>query len=92
MMLRDKAQHVMRERAMRFPPGAIGILEHIVLSHHGLPEFGAAKIPATPEAIMVSILVMMWISGSVSAVIERYPTIKMLALAFLILIGIALVA
>ena len=35
---------------------AIGVLEHIILSHHGVPEFGAAKIPATPEAIMVSIL------------------------------------
>ena len=32
------------------------MLEHIILSHHGVPEFGAAKIPATPEAIMVSIL------------------------------------
>ncbi len=56
MMLRDKAQHVMREKGMRFPAGAIGVLEHIILSHHGVPEFGAAKIPATPEAIMVSIL------------------------------------
>lgn len=56
MMLRDKAQHVMREKGLRFPPGAIGVLEHIILSHHGVPEFGAAKIPATPEAIMVSIL------------------------------------
>jgi len=36
--------------------------------------------------------VMMWVSGSVSQFIERYPTIKMLALAFLILIGVALVA
>jgi predicted tellurium resistance membrane protein TerC len=35
---------------------------------------------------------MMWVSRSVSAFIERYPTIKMLALAFLILIGVALVA
>jgi len=43
-------------------------------------------------AIIVSILVMMWISRSISAFIERYPTIKMLALAFLILIGAALVA
>ena len=43
-------------------------------------------------AIIVSILVMMWVSRSVSAFIERYPTIKMLALAFLILIGAALVA
>jgi len=43
-------------------------------------------------AIIVSIRVMMWISRSISAFIERYPTIKMLALAFLILIGAALVA
>ena len=28
-------------------------LLHIVISHHGAPEFGAVKIPATPEAYMV---------------------------------------
>jgi predicted tellurium resistance membrane protein TerC len=44
------------------------------------------------SAIIASILVMMWVSRSVGAFIERYPTIKMLALAFLILIGAALVA
>ena len=43
-------------------------------------------------AIIASIMVMMWVSRSVGAFIERYPTIKMLALAFLILIGVALVA
>jgi len=43
-------------------------------------------------AIVASIIVMMWVSRSVGAFIERYPTIKMLALAFLILIGVALVA
>lgn len=29
-------------------------LEHIILSHHGQPEYGALKIPATPEAIFVA--------------------------------------
>jgi predicted tellurium resistance membrane protein TerC len=43
-------------------------------------------------AIVASIIVMMWVSRSVGAFIERYPTIKMLALAFLILIGVALIA
>jgi predicted tellurium resistance membrane protein TerC len=43
-------------------------------------------------AIVVAILVMMWVSRSVSAFIERHPTIKVLALAFLILIGVALIA
>jgi len=32
------------------------------------------------------------VSGSISAFISRYPTIKMLALAFLLLIGVALIA
>ncbi len=43
-------------------------------------------------AIIVAILVMMWVSRTVSAFIERHPTIKVLALAFLILIGVALIA
>src|SRR5882757_725406 len=43
-------------------------------------------------AIVVAILVMMWVSRSVSTFIERHPTIKVLALAFLILIGVALIA
>ena len=29
-------------------------MQHIVLSHHGLLEHGAAKLPSTPEAIFVS--------------------------------------
>lgn len=30
------------------------VLEHIIFSHHGVPEFGALKLPATPEAIFIS--------------------------------------
>lgn len=56
VMLRDKAEQVMRGSGLRLPPGAVMVLEHIILSHHGLPEFGAAKVPATPEAIFVSAL------------------------------------
>lgn len=32
------------------------VLHHIILSHHGVPEFGALKIPATPEALAISML------------------------------------
>lgn len=56
LMLHDKAQHVMRTSGVRFPKNAITVLQHIILSHHGEPEFGAAKIPSTPEAILVSLL------------------------------------
>ena len=56
MLLRDKAHQVMRESGIRLPGGALMVLEHIILSHHGVPEFGAAKVPMTPEALMVSML------------------------------------
>lgn len=32
------------------------VLEHILLSHHGVPEFGAAVCPKTPEAILVNLI------------------------------------
>jgi 3'-5' exoribonuclease len=56
IMLHDKAQQVMREHGVRLPPGALMVLQHIIISHHGEPEFGAAKVPMTPEAILVSML------------------------------------
>ena len=43
-------------------------------------------------AIVVAIVVMLVVSRSLGAFIARHPTIKMLALAFLLLIGFALVA
>jgi predicted tellurium resistance membrane protein TerC len=52
----------------------------------------ANDLPIMIGAIVVAIVVMMLVSGSVGAFIERHPTIKVLALAFLILIGVALVA
>ncbi len=49
-------------------------------------------VPIMVAAIVIAIIVMMWLSRSISAFIERHPTLKVLALAFLILIGMALVA
>jgi predicted tellurium resistance membrane protein TerC len=43
-------------------------------------------------AIVAAIVVMMWVAGTIGDFVERHPTIKMLALAFLILIGATLVA
>jgi 3'-5' exoribonuclease len=56
VMVRDKALQVMREKGLRLPPGAVMVLEHIVLSHHGSLDFGSPKLPASPEAILVSML------------------------------------
>ena len=71
----------------------IGAIDVVFSLDSVFTAVGLAKELATMvAAIIVSILVMMWISRSVGAFIERYPTIKMLALAFLILIGVTLVA
>jgi len=43
-------------------------------------------------AIVVAVGFMMVLSGAVIGFVERHPTIKMLALSFLLLIGVALVA
>lgn len=56
IMLQDRAQLVMRQTGQRLPRNVITVLQHIILSHHGELEYGAAKVPSTPEAILVSIL------------------------------------
>ncbi len=43
-------------------------------------------------AIMISIAIMMFASKSIGDFVERHPTIKMLALSFLILVGVTLIA
>jgi predicted tellurium resistance membrane protein TerC len=42
-------------------------------------------------AVIVAVLMMMFLAGPISDFVDRHPTIKMLALSFLILIGVALI-
>ncbi|MEO7773452.1 MAG: TerC family protein [Steroidobacteraceae bacterium] len=48
------------------------------------------QVPVMVASIIVAVLVMMLVSGAISEFVDRHPTIKMLALAFLILVGFAL--
>ena len=43
------------------------------------------------SAVVVSIIAMMLFAGPIGAFVQRHPTIKMLALSFLLLIGVTLV-
>jgi 3'-5' exoribonuclease len=54
MWLEDKAKIAEETLGEPLPDGFLTVMQHIVLSHHGLLEHGAAKLPATPEAIFVS--------------------------------------
>jgi predicted tellurium resistance membrane protein TerC len=49
------------------------------------------QLPIMVAAIVLSVVVMMWLSGPIAAFVARYPSMKVLALAFLVLIGAALV-
>ena len=51
----------------------------------------ANRIEIMVAAIIASVLVMMVVSSAVSTFIERHPTIKVLALTFLVLVGGALI-
>jgi predicted tellurium resistance membrane protein TerC len=52
----------------------------------------ANRIPVMIAAIVTAVFIMMLFSGAVSRFIEKRPTLKMLALAFLLLIGVMLTA
>ena len=56
IMLRDKADQLMRNQGVRLPRNAVLVLEHIILSHHQRPEYGSVKVPATPEAMLVAMI------------------------------------
>jgi len=49
------------------------------------------QIPVMVTAVMVAVVLMMVFSGPISDFVERHPTVKMLALSFLLLIGVALI-
>lgn len=56
---------------------AIGMTDHIIIM---------------VLAVVISLIVMLVFAGKIAAFIERYPTLQILALAFLILIGFVLIA
>lgn len=42
-------------------------------------------------AVVIAVLIMLWAAGPVSDFVNRHPTVKMLALSFLLLIGFSLI-
>jgi predicted tellurium resistance membrane protein TerC len=52
----------------------------------------ARQIEVMIAAVVIALVFMLVFAGTVSAFIDRHPTLKMLALSFLLLIGFALVA
>lgn len=55
-MLNDKVARVPDLTGERFPPELLLRLKHMIISHHGAYEFGAPRLPMTPEAIALHYL------------------------------------
>ncbi|HEX2250072.1 MAG TPA: TerC family protein [Gemmatimonadales bacterium] len=87
------------EKSARVYPSFVGVLIQIalldivfsldsVITAVGMVE----EVGVMIAAVVVAIVFMMLFSGSISRFVSRHPTIKMLALSFLILIGVTLIA
>lgn len=83
----------------RVAPGFAGVIVQIllldvvfsldsVITAVGMVE----QVSVMIAAVVIAVLFMLVFAGYISAFIERHPTLKMLALSFLILIGVTLVA
>lgn len=48
------------------------------------------QLPVMVTAIVIAMIFMIFMAGTISSFIEKHPTIKILALSFLLLIGLAL--
>ncbi|MEX2309896.1 MAG: TerC family protein [Pirellulales bacterium] len=73
---------------------AVGMVEPEKFTSAPLP-FTSVPWPAMAimsTAVLAAVAVMIWFITPVSRFIDRHPTVKMLALAFLLLIGVILVA
>jgi predicted tellurium resistance membrane protein TerC len=71
----------------------IGVIDIVFSLDSVFTAVGLSKhIEVMIAAIVASVVVMMVVSSTVSGFIERHPTIKILALASLVLVGGALIA
>jgi predicted tellurium resistance membrane protein TerC len=71
----------------------IGLLDIVFSLDSVITAVGMAQhLPVMIAAVTIALLVMMLAAGAISHFVNRHPTIKMLALAFLIMIGVMLVA
>jgi 3'-5' exoribonuclease len=52
----QKAREAEMMLGEKIPQPLVDVVQHIILSHHGSPEFGAVKVPATPEAVAVHMI------------------------------------
>lgn len=54
LWLEEKAAEAQAMSGEALSREALMVLHHILISHHGQPEYGAARVPSTAEAVFIS--------------------------------------
>jgi predicted tellurium resistance membrane protein TerC len=71
----------------------IGIIDIVFSLDSVITAVGLANdVVVMIIAIVIAVIVMMFAAGAIGRFVDDHPTIKMLALSFLVLIGVALIA
>src|SRR5947209_3146390 len=83
----------------RLPPTFVAVIIQILLLDivfsldSVITAVGMARqLGVMIAAVIIALVFMLFFSGYISAFVDRHPTLKMLALSFLLLIGFALIA
>jgi predicted tellurium resistance membrane protein TerC len=97
--IHENLEGVEGETSVKVPPSFAAVLIQIILLDivFSLDSVITAvgmvdEIGVMVSAVVVAVIFMMGFSGPISSFVSRHPTIRMLALSFLILIGVALIA
>ncbi|HEX7808124.1 MAG TPA: TerC family protein [Thermoanaerobaculia bacterium] len=97
--IHDKLEGEEGETVARVAPTLASVIVQIMLLDivfsldSVITAVGMAKdLAVMITAVVISVGIMLFAAGSISSFVDRHPTVKMLALSFLVLIGMALVA
>jgi len=97
--IHDKLEGLAREREARARASfvgtiiQIGLLDIVFSLDSVITAIGMAnQVTIMIAAVCLAVIFMMFASGPIGGFVERHPTVKMLALSFLLLIGVSLVA
>jgi predicted tellurium resistance membrane protein TerC len=97
--IHDKLEGTVGERSARVAPTYTSVLVQILLLDivfsldSVITAVGMVKqLGVMVAAVMLAVGFMLVFAGAISAFVERHPTVKMLALSFLLMIGVMLIA
>ena len=97
--IHDKLEGEEGDAVKRIVPSLAGVILQISLLDivfsldSVITAVGMAKdLGVMITAVIISVLIMLLSAGTIGAFVKRHPTVKMLALSFLLLIGMSLIA